>query len=186
MKSIFSSLELYMWAMVVDQKTTCFIPNLLCLWYYLLSNRLEDMENGKRSTEEALDESMPPHQHLCHWENATHDLGRMDLHLNALHDAPIVSEHRADSTQPSRSSSSTIRHPLPRYQRKQINNNDLIASIDHVGQKLADCLSIVESALTTLVQRGPPFDSDLSEANHEIPGVVAAIHQDALRGRSTD
>ena len=84
MKSIFSSLELYMWAMVVDQKTTCFIPNLLCLWYYLLSNRLEDMENGKRSAEEALDESLPPHQRLCHRENATRDLGQMDFHLNVL------------------------------------------------------------------------------------------------------
>ena len=57
------------------------------------------MENDKRSTEEALDESVPPHQRLRRQENATRDLGRMDLHLNALQDAVTISEHRADSTQ---------------------------------------------------------------------------------------
>ena len=57
------------------------------------------MENSKRSTEEALDESMPPHQCLRHREDATHDLGWMDLHLNALQEALTVSKHRADSTQ---------------------------------------------------------------------------------------
>ena len=31
---------------------------------------------------------------------------------------------------PPRLPSSITRHPLPRYQRRQINNNDLIASID--------------------------------------------------------
>ena len=40
---------------------------------------------------------------------------------------------------------------LPRYPRKQIDNDDLIASIDQVGQKLTDYLSIMESALTSLV-----------------------------------
>ena len=54
---------------------------------------------------------------------------------------------------PLRSSSPTTRCLLPRYPRKQINNDDLITSIDQVGQKLADYLSIVESVLTTLVQR---------------------------------
>ena len=83
----------------MDRKTTYFIPNLLCLWCVLLSNRLEDMENGKRSTEEALDESVPPHQRLHHQENATHDLGQADFHLNALQDALTILEHRADSTQ---------------------------------------------------------------------------------------
>ena len=71
-------------------------------------------------------------------------------------------------------------------------NDDLIASIDQVGQKLANCLSIVESALTTLVQRRPPSDLDLSEADQETPGVmaltfgltgIAVIYQDALRGK---
>ena len=67
----------------------------------------------------------------------------------------------------------TIRHPLPCYPRRQINNDDLIASIDQVGQKLTDCLSIIESALTTLVQRQSPSDLDLSEANQETSRVTA-------------
>jgi len=84
---------------------------------------------------------------------------------------------------------------LPRYQRRQINNDDLVASIDRVSQKLTYCLSITESALTTLVQRRPPSNLDLSEAAQETPGVmalpfglanVAATYQDALRGKFTD
>ena len=87
------------------------------------------------------------------------------------------------------------RRPLPRYQRRQINNDDLIASIDRVGLKLADCLSIAESALDTLVQRRPPSDLDLSEAAREIAGVTtlpfgftnaAAAYQHALRGKLAD
>ena len=52
-----------------------------------------------------------------------------------------------------RSPSAKTRRPLPRYQRRLINNDDLIESIDLVGLKLTDCLSIAESALDTLVQR---------------------------------
>jgi len=84
---------------------------------------------------------------------------------------------------------------LPRYQRRQINNDDLIASIDRVGLKLADCLSIAESALGTLVQRRPPTDSDLPDAARKTLGVAAppfglanaaATFQDALRGKFAD
>jgi len=85
--------------MVVDRKTTCFVLNLLCLWCDFLSNRLEDMESGKRPAEEALHESVPPHQHLHHQENATRDLRRTNFHLNALQDALIISKHGANSTQ---------------------------------------------------------------------------------------
>jgi len=94
-----------------------------------------------------------------------------------------------------RSPSATTRRPLPRYQRRQINNDDLIESIDRVGLKLADCLSIAESALDTLVQRRPPSDPDLSEAAQETTGVTAlpfgftnavAAYQHALRGKLTD
>ena len=53
--------------------------------------------------------------------------------------------------------SSTTRRPLLRYQRRQINNDDMIESIDRIRLKLADCLSIVESALDTLVQHRPPL-----------------------------
>ena len=52
-----------------------------------------------------------------------------------------------------RSLLATTRRPLPCYQRRPINNNDLIKSIDQVGLKLADCLSISKLALDTLVQR---------------------------------
>ena len=106
----------------------------------LLPYRFEGMENGKRSAEEAFNGFVSPCQCLRRQEGATRD-------------APIISEHRVDSAQLSGSSSSTIRHLLPCYPRKQIDNDDLITSIDQVGQKLADCLSVVESALTTLVQR---------------------------------
>ena len=41
---------------------------------------------------------------------------------------------------PPRSSSSATRRSLPRYPRKQIDNDDLIASIDHVNQKLFQLL----------------------------------------------
>ena len=51
----------------------------------------------------------------------------------------------------------------------KISNDDLIASIDRVGLKLA----IAGSALDTLIQRRPPSDPDLSEAARETPGVTA-------------
>ena len=89
----------------------------------------------------------------------------------------------------------TTRRPLPRYQRRHINNDDLIESIDQVGLKLADCLSIAESALNTFVQCRPPSYSDLSEAARQTLGVTAlpfglantaATYQDALRGKFAD
>ena len=112
--------------------------------------------------------------------------------------APIIpAPTTADpiSEPPPRSPSSATHRPLPRYQRRQINNDDLIESIDRVGLKLADCLSIAESALDTLVQRRPPSDPNLSEAARKTPGVtalpfgltiVAATYQGALRGKFVD
>ena len=85
--------------MVVDRITTCFVPNLLCLRCVLLSNRLKDLENGKRPAEEALDKSVPPYQRLRHQENATRDLGWMDFYLNARQGALIISKRGANSTQ---------------------------------------------------------------------------------------
>ena len=99
------------------------------------------------------------------------------------------------SEPPPRSPSSTTCRPLRHYQRRQINNDDLIASIDQVGQKLADCLSIAQSALDTLVQHRPPSDLDLSKAARETVGVMAlpfgfsnaaTVHQHSLRGKLAD
>ena len=68
-------------------------------------------------------------------------------------------------------------------------------SIDQVGQKLADCLFITESAPTTLVWRRPPSELDLSKVDQETPGVmalhfgltsVAATYQGTLRGKFAD
>ena len=95
----------------------------------------------------------------------------------------------------SRSPSSTTHRSLPRYQRRHINNDDLIESIDRVGLKLADCLSVTKSALHTFVQGRPLSDPDLSEAAQQTPGVTAlpfgftnatATYQHALRGRFAD
>ena len=94
-----------------------------------------------------------------------------------------------------RSLSTTTHRPLPRYQRRQINNDDLIESIDRVRLKLADCLSVAELALDTLVQRRPPSDPNLSEAARETVGAMAlpfgftnaaAAYQHALRGKLAD
>ena len=63
------------------------------------------------------------------------------------------------------STSSATHRSLPCYQRRHVNNDDLIKSIDWVGLKLADCLSIAESALDTLVQHRAPSDPDLSMFN---------------------
>ena len=94
------------------------------------------------------------------------------------------------------STSSVTRRSLPRYQRRHVNNDDLIESIDRVGLKLADCLSIAESALDTLVQHQPPSDPDLSVLSaRQASGLAAlpfgltnaaATYQDALRGKFAD
>ena len=84
---------------------------------------------------------------------------------------------------------------LPHYQRRHIVNNDLIESIDRIGLKLADCLSIAESALDTFVQCRPPSDPHLSEVARQTLGIralpfglanIAATYQDTLRGKFAD
>ena len=107
--------------------------------------------------------------------------------------APTIADPISEP--PLRSPSSTIRRSLPRYQRRQINNDNMIVSIDWVGLKLADCLSIAKSALDTLVQHRPPSDSGLPEAARETPWATtlpfgftnaATAYQGALRGRFAD
>jgi len=86
------------------------------------------MKNNNTSAEEALDGSTSSRQRILCQEGA-------------LRDVPVISDQRADSTQPSGSSSAPICRQLPRYLRRPRDNDDLIASIDWTGEKLADCLA---------------------------------------------
>ena len=119
------------------------------------------MENSKRSAKEALDGSTSSRQRIHHQKGATCD-------------APVVLEQRANSTRPLGSSSVPIRRQLPYYPRRLRDNDDLIASIDRTGEKLADCLSIVESALAIVQGRSPPeanlVQERLAKAEARIPG----------------
>ena len=101
------------------------------------------MENIKRSAEEALNGSASSHQRLCRQEDTTWG-------------TPIASDQRADSTQASGSSLALICCQLPRQSRRQIDNDDLLASIDRTDQHLANCLSLAESALAMIEGRSPP------------------------------
>ena len=95
------------------------------------------MENSKKSTEKVFDGSASLRQRIHHQEGATCD-------------ASVVLEQRADSTQPLGPSSAPICRQLPCYPRRSRDNDDLIASIDCTGEKLADCLSIAESAVAII------------------------------------
>ena len=108
------------------------------------------MENSKRSAEEALDGSASSRQ-------------RIHRHEGATCDAPIVPEQRANSTRPLGSSSAPICRQLPCYLRRPRDNDDLITSIDRTGEKLADCLSIMESALAIVQGRSPPEANPVRE-----------------------
>ena len=107
------------------------------------------MENSKRPAEEALNGPVSSRKRLHHREGATRDV-------------PIVPEHRVDPAQPSRSSSTLIRRWLHSYPRRQIDNVDLIASIDRTNQSLSNYLSLTESALA-MIQIRSSSDADLRE-----------------------
>ena len=92
------------------------------------------MENNKRFAKEALNGPASSRQHLHRQEVTTHG-------------APTTSGNRTDSIRPLGSSSLTAHRQLPCYQRRWIDNEDLLASIDRHGQNLAECLSLAESAL---------------------------------------
>ena len=51
----------------------------------------------------------------------------------------------ASTTPASSSATPTTRRPLPRYKGRQIDNTDLLDSIDRVGTKLAETLALVSS-----------------------------------------
>ena len=124
------------------------------------------MENNKRSTEEALNRSASSRQHLRRQEDTTWG-------------TPIASDQRADSAQPSGSSLAPICRHLPRHSRRQISNDDLLASIDRTDQHLANCLSLVELALAMIEGRSPPevglVGERLARAKARIMGEMSAI-----------
>ena len=95
------------------------------------------MENIKKFTEEALDGPASSCQRLHRQEVTTHG-------------APTTLGDRADFVRPLGSSSLIAHRQLPCYQRRQIDNDDLLASIDQTDQNLANCLSLVESALAMI------------------------------------
>jgi len=124
------------------------------------------MENNKRSAEEALNGSTSSRQRLRRQGDASWG-------------APIASDKRADSTEPSRSSLAPIRCQLPHHSRRQIGNNDLLASINQTNQHLANCLSLAESALAMIEDRSPPevglMRERLARAKTRIMGEMSTI-----------
>ena len=108
------------------------------------------MENNKRSAEEALNGSTSLRQRLRRREDATWG-------------TPIASDQRADSAQPSGSNLAPICRQLPRHSRRQIDNDDLLVSIDRTDQNLASCLSLAESALAMIQGRSSPEASPVGE-----------------------
>ena len=68
----------------------------------------------------------------------------MDMALTTM-DLALTMVHLAPTTPTSSSATPTTRHPLPRYKGKQIDNTDLLGSIDRVGTKLAETLALVST-----------------------------------------
>ena len=95
------------------------------------------MENSKKLAEEDLNGSASSCQRLHRQEGATQDVS------TAL-------EHRVDLVQPSISSSTLTHRQLPSCLRRQIDNDDIIASIDRTDQSLTNCLSLMESAMAMI------------------------------------
>ena len=114
----------------------------------MLLRRLEIMENSKKFAEEALNGPVSSCLRLHHQEGTTRG-------------ATTALGIRTDSVRPLGSSSSTACHQLPCYQRRRIDNKDLLASIDRHGQNLAECLSLVESALAMVRCRSSPEADDI-------------------------
>ena len=124
------------------------------------------MENSKRFVEEALNGPASSCQRLHRQEGTTRG-------------APTASENMIDSIRPLGSFSSTACHQLPCYQRRQIDNDDLLASIDRHGQGLAECLSLIESALAMGRCRSPreanSVEDRLAKAEARIMGEISII-----------
>ena len=80
--------------------------------------------------------------------------------------------------QPSISSSILTRRQLPSCPRRQIDNDDIIASIDRTDQSLTNYLSLAESALA-MIQIRLSFEADLRErlarAEVRVTGKMATV-----------
>ena len=68
----------------------------------------------------------------------------VDLALTMV-DLASTTVDLAPTTPASPLATPTTHHPLPRYKGKQIDNADLLDSIDRVGTKLAETLALVSS-----------------------------------------
>ena len=119
------------------------------------------MENSKWSAEEVFTGSASSCQRLRRQEGATQD-------------APTILEQRADSVQSLGFLAAPTRCLLPYYQRRQIDNDDLLAAIDYHGQGLTECLSLAKSTLAMAQCRSPlavDFVEDkLAKAKAKIAG----------------
>ena len=123
------------------------------------------MENSKRLVDDVLNGSASSRQRLHRREGATRDVST----------AP---EHRVNLVQCLRSSSTLIHRQLPSCPRRQIDNDDIIASIDWTDQSLTNCLSLTESALA-MIQIRSSSEANLRErlarAEDRITGKTATI-----------
>ena len=124
------------------------------------------MENSKRFPEKVFIESTASRQRLRHQEGISCDV-------------PTASGDRADFVWPLGPSSSITRRQLPCHQRRWIDNDDLLASIDRHGQSLAECLSLTESALAMVRCRSPPMansvEDRLAKVEARITGEIPVI-----------
>ena len=124
------------------------------------------MENSKKLVEEALNRPTSSRQHLHCQEGTT---------CGVL----TASGNRTDSVRPLGSSSLTACRQRPCHQRRRIDNEDLLASIDRYGQNLAECLSLAESALAMVRCRSPPeadsVEGRLAKAESRIMGEISVI-----------
>ena len=71
-------------------------------------------------------------------------LTTMGMALTTM-DLTPTTVHLALTTPASSSATPTTRRPLPRYKGKQIDNTDLLDSIDRVSTKLAETLALLST-----------------------------------------
>ena len=135
------------------------------------------MENSKRFAGEALNGPASSRQRLHRQEGTTRG-------------APTASGDRTNSIQPLGSSSLIAHRQLPCYQRRRIDNDDLLTSIDRHGQNLAECLSLMELALAMVRCRSPPeadsVEDRLAKAEAKTTGETSIITFASFQFHSQD